>query len=482
MQVKWRRLSLRSRLTLISAIAVAVTVIAVSTSCWWLIRIQLYQQLDDQLVSDSQVALDAATPADAQRALLAGGGSGGDSHDEIGSPPVVVVRFLNSAGIPTATSDGADALGPVDPTAKRIVASGTGSGVEDVKGVEHVEGGRFYRVRTVASPGGAVQVARRVGGVKDTLAHLGALLIAIGLAGSAGAGLIGWTVARAGLRPVDLLTGAVEQVARTHDLSAKIPVDGHDEIARLAEAFNAMLSALEESKAAQRQLVQDAGHELWTPLTSLRNNIELLIHTDEQSGTGRVLSAQDRARLLADLGAQAAELTTLTTELVELAGENADPEAFELIDLADLVGGAVDRARVRWPAVCFETLAEPAVLAAQPASLERALLNLLDNAAKWSPPGGKVRVRLGVHVVDMARIAEVTVADEGPGIPVEERPKVFERFYRVTSARSMPGSGLGLAIVAQAIQAHHGTVSVGDAGGGGAELRVRLSLEAAVAK
>jgi two-component system sensor histidine kinase MprB len=334
-------------------------------------------------------------------------------------------------------------------------------------------GEHFYRMVTVSTATGAVQVARRVGGIEETLTELGALLTAIGAVGAAGAGVVGWTVARAGLRPVHQLTGAVEEVARTQDLGGTITVTGHDEIARLAEAFNRMLAALGESRAAQRQLVQDAGHELRTPLTSLRNNVELLIHAEEQRDSGRVLAVEDRRRLLADLGVQAAELTTLTTELVELAGENADPEPFEPLDLATLVDGAAERARIRWPAVTFIVSTEPAWRAGQPAALERALLNLLDNAAKWSPPRGTVHIGLKVH----GRRAEITVTDDGPGIPEQDRPKVFERFYRATSARSMSGSGLGLAIVVQAVEAHNGTVTAGEAAGGGAELRMCLALD-----
>jgi two-component system, OmpR family, sensor histidine kinase MprB len=463
-----RRLTLRSRLTVITALAVAIVVVTVSVSCWWLIRIRLYQQLDSQLRSDAQTAMRAAGPADAVRALLAAGDQRSDWRNDEGYP-AVIVRYLNTAGNPTMASSGADALGPVDPAAKQIAAHGSGSEAENVGPAEHV-----YRVSTEPTPGGAVQVARRVGGIEDTLVNLGALLTAIGFAGAAGAGLVGWTVARAGLRPVHLLTGAVEKVARTQNLGGRIPVRGRDEVARLAEAFNELLEALGASRAAQQQLVQDAEHELRTPLTSLRNNIELLIHAEGERSSGKVLSSEDRARLLTDLGVQAAELTTLTTELVELAGENADPEPFEPVDLAELVVAAVDRARVRWPKVVFDVSTTPAKRAGQPTALERAVLNLVDNAAKWSPPAGTVHIRLQTETVHDGQTAELIVTDEGPGIAEQDRPKVFERFYRATSARSMPGSGLGLAIVAQTVAAHEGTVSVEQAPGGGAQLRVRL--------
>jgi two-component system sensor histidine kinase MprB len=207
-------------------------------------------------------------------------------------------------------------------------------------------------------------------------------------------------------------------------------------------------------------------------LTSLRNNVELLNYAEEQLGSGKVLSPEDRVRLLRDLAVQAEELTTLTTELVELAAENTDPEPFEPLDLADVVDGAVIRARARWQRVVFAVSTVPAAMNGQPGGLARVVLNLLDNAAKWSPAGGTVHVRLRVSTVD--GFAELTVTDEGPGISEQDRPKVFERFYRATAARSMPGSGLGLAIVAQIVEAHEGSVVAGEAPGQGAELRVRL--------
>jgi two-component system sensor histidine kinase MprB len=352
--------------------------------------------------------------------------------------------------------------------ATHVAVSGSGQDVADIGPGDTT----VYRVSTVARHGGAVQVARRVIGIEGTLDDLRVLLTWIGLAGTALAGVVGWGVARTGLRPVHRLTGAVEQVARTQDLNSSIPVDGRDEIARLATAFNRMLTALGASKAAQQQLVQDAGHELRTPLTSLRNNVELLSYAEQQLASGKVLAPQDRDRLLRDLGTQAEELTTLTTELVELAAENTDPEPFEPLDLADVLDSAVIRARARWPQVVFAVSSTPAPTNGQPGGLARVVLNLLDNAAKWSPPDSTVHVRLST----MDDFAVLTVADQGPGISEQDRPKIFERFYRATTARSMPGSGLGLAIVAQIVKVHAGNVAAGQAPGGGAELRVRLPL------
>jgi two-component system, OmpR family, sensor histidine kinase MprB len=474
-----RKLSLRARVAVLTALGVALAVVVVSLAGWWLMHARLYENLAVQLRADTGTAARAATPDDALRAMHAVdelpidwremadfSPEAGQLFDVAGPPPPVVVRFLDTDGNPVSSSAGSTWLGPVTAQAARIAASGSGEDIADT------EPGTIYRVSTVPRDGGAVQVARRVTGIEGTLDDLRFLLTLIGLSGAGLAGVVGWGVARAGLRPVHRLTGAVEEVARTQDLDSSIPVDGRDEIARLATAFNRMLTALGASKAAQQQLVQDAGHELRTPLTSLRNNVELLTYAEEQLGSGKVLSLEDRARLLRDLGVQAEELTTLTTELVELAAENTDPEPFEPLDLAEVVEGAVIRARARWPSVVFTVSTATAAMSGQPGGLSSVVLNLLDNAAKWSPPGGTVHVRLSTA----DDFAELTVADEGPGISEEDRPKVFERFYRATAARSMPGSGLGLAIVAQIVEAHEGTVVAGEAPGGGAELRVRLPL------
>ncbi|KAA2254029.1 HAMP domain-containing histidine kinase [Solihabitans fulvus] len=470
---RWRRLSLRNRLTLIAAVAVAVAVIAVSTAAWGLIKVRFYQQLDDQLRADVPIASTASSPTAALTALR---------PDRTPSdPPVpedpsgvssIVVRFLDRSGEPVAYSGTVDVLD--QPTSmESAMARGIGPRFAPGPMIENRHG---WRVATLPTANGAVQVARSTEGIEKTLTKLGLILILVGAGGVLGAALLGRTVARAGLRPVHALTDAVEHVAQTHDLNGRIGVNGDDEVARLAKAFNDMLAALGASKTAQRRLVEDAGHELRTPLTSLRNNIELLIHAEQQSGTGRVLPAADRARLLADLGAQAAELTVLTTELVDLARENNSPEPFEQVDLADLLVAAVERTRLRAPTVRFNTTLSSVPANARPASLERAVLNLLDNAAKWSPPDGTILVTLGVRTDDGPPHAEITVADEGPGIAPEDEPRIFERFYRATAARSMPGSGLGLAIVAQTIEVHGGSVRAERAPSGGALLRVRLPI------
>jgi two-component system sensor histidine kinase MprB len=456
-----RRFSLRARFTLLAAAAAALAVVGVAIASWLVVQAKLNRQFDDQLRSYAEVAARSPTAADA----LAGARPtdrphGGPDHDEAAE---LIIQFVSASGEVTTAGTGRYQPIPVTDRA-REAAGGRMGRAEELR-----IGGDEYRVWTVARRGGLVQVARDAEDIDRTLAELGLLHVVIGLVGVLAAAALGATVARTALRPVDALTAGAENVARTEDLTAKIPVEGRGEIARLAEAFNAMLAALGSSRAAQRRLVEDAGHELRTPLTSLRNNIELLIHAESQAGTDKVLSPGDRGRLLGDLGTQAAELSTLITELVELAKNDSGPARFTVVALPDVVESAVERARARAPRVRIEADLDEARVVGDPVALERAVLNLLDNAVKWSPDGATVRVAVR-RAGDRVR---VSVADEGPGIAAVDLPHVFERFYRAESARSLPGSGLGLAIVAQVAAAHGGTVRAA-AGSGGALLTVDL--------
>ncbi len=321
--------------------------------------------------------------------------------------------------------------------------------------------GTHLRVLTFPyGPGVAVQVARPLTEVDQSLERIGIFLLLIAGSGVAVAAVLGLVVARAALAPVRRLTETAETVSETGDLSQRIEVAGRDELSRLAASFNTMLAALEESTRAQRQLVADASHELRTPLTSLRTNIEVL-------ASDRALPAEERGRLLTDVVEQLGEMTTLIAELIELARaeqQGAEPEDVRL----DLVAAdALQRARRDQPGIDFTADLEESVVQGNPSTIERAIGNLLDNAAKWSPHGGEVHVEV--------RGGSVTVRDHGPGIADEDLPYVFDRFYRARAARGMPGSGLGLAIVRQVAEAHGGDVVAERADGGGTQITLRLS-------
>jgi two-component system sensor histidine kinase MprB len=253
-------------------------------------------------------------------------------------------------------------------------------------------------------------------------------------------------------------------VAATQNLDATIEARGDDELSRLARSFNAMLSALASSRQQQAQLISDAGHELRTPLTSLRTNIEVLMKMPN-------LPETDRAELMSDLGAQLEELTTLIGDVVELGRADEQVSAPIEVRLDAIVGRAVERARRRAPGVVFDVSLTPGSVRAHPALLERAVLNVLDNAAKWSRPGGQVNVLL-----ERGANWTLDIADQGPGIAAADLPHIFDRFYRAESARSMPGSGLGLAIVRKVVTDHGGTVGAASPPPGGTVIHVELPI------
>jgi len=311
-------------------------------------------------------------------------------------------------------------------------------------------------------------LGRSLGEVDRTLSRLRLILALIALAGVGLAVVLGRIVARAAVAPVQRLTEAAEHVAATRDLGRRIRTAGDDELSRLARSFNAMLDslerstrALEASTAAQRQLVADASHELRTPVTTLRTNLEVL--------RSRELPAGERERLLDEIEGQIDELTVLMTDLIDLARGDERQADTEDVRLDTLVAEAVDRAGRHAPGVTFRTDLEPTVVTAVPDRLDRAVSNLLDNAVKWSPDGGPVEV-------DVSE-GEVRVRDHGSGIASADLPHVFDRFYRGRDARGRPGSGLGLAIVRQVAEAHGGSVAAEAAADGGTRMRLKLQVD-----
>jgi two-component system sensor histidine kinase MprB len=320
--------------------------------------------------------------------------------------------------------------------------------------------GTHVRMLTVPlAPGYAVQISRPLTEVDDSLGRLRTILLLVALGGVALAAALGLVVARTALAPVRRLTEATEEVTETRDLSRRMDDEGSDEVGRLAASFNTMLAALEESARSQRRFVADASHELRTPLTSLRTNIEVLARADD-------MPRAERERLLADVVEQLAEMSALVAELVALDRAEEPANGPEDVRLDLVAGESIERVRRQRAGITFTPDFEESVVRGVPSSIERAIGNMLDNAAKWSPPGGEVQVAV--------RDGEVEVRDHGPGIADSDLPHVFDRFYRAPSARGLPGSGLGLAIVRRVAETHGGSVVAERADGGGT--RVRLAF------
>jgi two-component system, OmpR family, sensor histidine kinase MprB len=436
-------MSLRRRFAFTAAGAVAVAVVLGAIVAYFVVRGALHDQIDRSLTARATFNVAAPPGAAAQVDPLDG--------PAVFRQVIVGDRVIGGAAGPDRQ------LG--DPAENKAVAEGTAPPYFADTKVDGVN----VRVFTTRGPdGAAVQIARATTEVDGALYKLRIGLGLVAVAGIALAAFLARFATRHAVRPVTELTETAEHVARTRDLSHRIEAAGDDELARLATSFNTMLEALEESQRAQRQLVADASHELRTPLTSLRTNLEVL-------GANDKLGAADRERLRRDLVAQLEELGELVGDLVELARDGEAPaEPLEPVRLDELVAAAVERARRHAPAVDFSAELEPCLVAGERARLDRAVANLLDNAAKWSPPDGSVDVRLAD--------GELTVRDRGPGIAPEDLPHVFDRFYRATAARGRAGSGLGLAIVRHVAERHGGTVQAEEAPGGGALLRLALPV------
>jgi two-component system sensor histidine kinase MprB len=439
--------TLASRVSLLATLAVATSIVLGSLAAYAVIRHQLYASLDASLEQRATAAASTNTLSTLTARRVPSWALGA------GDIKIAVLladeRVINSQ---SQDDDAAIKLGPPE------LAVARGDSELSQRTISTPDG--RYRVAAVPGndPGTALILAQSLGPTYDALGKVSAVLTIFGLLGILLAGLLGWQVARNGLRPVRRLTGVVEEIARTERLTP-IEVTGQDEVARLAVAFNSMLAALEASRTRQSQLVADAGHELRTPLTALRTNLDLLSQADDPERPGR-LSPQARAELMEDLRFQIDELTQLIGDLTELAREERPTEVHDRIDLAEVVERAVDRVRRRASSLEFDVDLDPWWVVGDGHALERAVTNLLDNAAKWSPPLGTVTVRL--------RAGTLEVLDQGRGIAEEDLPHVFERFYRSADARTMPGSGLGLAIVAKVAEAHGGRVRAGRAPGGGA--------------
>ena len=437
-------MTLRARLTLVAAGVVAVVVALACVTTYFVMRHELQSQLDGSLRS-------TARTVQANLGEISGEDYGGN-----------LVEVIDNRGAVQGTT-----LRQPLPHDTHVldVAQGTAAGYyRDVT----IQG---FHLREYVAPvaenpvglvDGAVIVVRSLQEMDRALERLRLILTLVSLGAIAAAAVAGAVVSGATLAPVRRLTAAAERIAETGEPSERVPEGGHDELAALGAAFNTMLGALEESLETQRRFVADASHELRTPLTSLQTNIDVL--------RGDIaLEPEQRRRLLDDLHRESQEMRGLIAGLLELAQGRAQTEKEEF-QLDEVVEDAVERARTRFPDVSWQTDGlEPTIVDGYRDRMERAVWNLLENAGKWSGDEGSVEISLAG--------GELKVRDHGPGFADEDRPLVFDRFYRSAAARSMPGAGLGLAIVRVVAEAHGGTVEAENARDGGA--LVRLSLDGA---
>jgi two-component system, OmpR family, sensor histidine kinase MprB len=495
-------MTLRTRIAAVASLSVALAVLAAAVGLYVAVRSDLRGEIDKELGERAQAFVAPAPPAAAPGPSQAGpsegsptGGAGRAAPGRPASPgragapagragsngfagpggfPQTIqpapfggasgyVQFISPEG--TVEVPGGQGSSPtkiaVTAADREIARSGSGRVVSDrsVNGTE-------LRVLTLGTgPSGAVLIARPLTEVEHELSRLLLILALIGGGGIVLAGLLGALVARTALAPIARFTRQTETLTGSLDLSRRLEVEGRDELARLAESFNATLDALERSVQAQRHLIADAGHELRTPISSLRANIQIL-------GEAERLPADEQEGLRRDIIEELDELTALVSDVVELARGAAPETSVDDVRLDEVIEGAVERNRRRGEQR-FDLTLEPTIVSGQADRINRAVSNLLDNARRWSPPEGTVAVALKEGVL--------TVSDQGPGFKEDDLPFVFDRFYRAENARKLPGSGLGLAIVRQAAEAGGGFAEAQNAPGGGALLRVSFGPPVAFA-
>lgn len=456
-------MSLRRRLSIIAAASVAIAVVIVALVAYLLVRDQLLTQVDGALQAQAQAVQngDVHALAGPLPGLPASRG-GSAQYFQIVQTNGEIVRH------------GGDLQLPVSSSAVAIAEGRAHTQLSDVR----VSGAHLRQITfplTVLPPGPgdpqlavAVELARPLNGVDGILGNLRLVLALVALAGVALAALLGRLAARRVISPLSEVAQAAQHIGETDDLSGRLRVHADDEVGQLATRFNTMLDRLEGSRAeldesmrAQRQLVADASHELRTPVTSLRTNVEVLLQGGE-------LEPEDRRRLLSDVVEQSEELTALVTDLIELARGDQPGFASEDVRVDRVAAEAVARSRRNASGIVISADLAPMTLDGVPARLERAINNLLDNAARHSPPGGTVEI-----TVDESG---VRVRDHGPGVAEQDLPYVFDRFFRGSHARGRQGSGLGLAIVRQVTEQHGGTATAANAPDGGAVFTLHLPV------
>ena len=488
-------MTLRSRFTLAVAGAVAAVALAITAVAFLVVRADLTGQVKHELRQQAAAVEQLARHY--------------HGHLPAGWVPQDSGRFGASAAYAQVVTAAGTVWAPAGDTGmlpETTAAAQVAGGQRSAYYAEATMDGVHAMVLTTPlGPGLTVQLAVPLNVVDTEVGSIGATLALLSAAGIGLAALAGWAVARAGLAPVGHLAAVAEQVTATGDPGQRVEVDRTDELGRLAASFNTMLGALQRSLAAQRQLVSDASHELRTPLTSLSINAELLA---AEPG----MPEAERREVLDRVVAQVAELGQLVAGVTELArgdtpsgrdmagtdtagtdtagtgmagtgmagtgmagtgmagreARDSAPGGGNLVpvDFAEVAAAALSGARRDWPRAVFIVHLEQCAVSADPGRLKTAVRNVLDNAAKFSPPGSPIEVRL--------QAGELTVRDHGTGIPPGDLAHVFDRFYRAASARSVPGSGLGLAIVRQVAEGHGGTVRAEVPADGGTLIRLRL--------
>jgi two-component system sensor histidine kinase MprB len=454
-------MTLRRRLGLAAAVAVAIAVALAAGVAYLVVRNQLRSEVNGELRAQAAQILHGEPHALDEPLPGLPASSGG---------PAPYVQLVIASG--QAYARQGDVRLPAGRRAAAVAAGTENPYMTDLHlGTSHLRMYVFPVGGQLAGESVAIELARPLNGVDRILSHLKLILLVLFAGGIALAAALGRLAAARVLSPLAEVAQTAERIGATDDLGLRLRIRADDEVGQLAGRFNHMLERLQRSRGeldesvrAQRQLVADASHELRTPVTSLRTNVEVLLAEAQ-------LDPEDRARLLSDVVEQSEELAQLVNDLIELARGDLQPSSVEDVRLDRIVEESLVRSRRNSPGISFAAALEPVSLEGVPERLGRAINNLLDNAARHSPPDGCVEV--------IADERGVTVRDHGSGIDPSDLPYVFDRFYRGASSRGTQGSGLGLAIVRQVAEQHGGTVGADNAPDGGAVVSLRLPVHRA---
>ncbi|MEN9936419.1 MAG: hypothetical protein RLZZ387_2998 [Chloroflexota bacterium] len=472
-------MSIRLRLALWYSALFAAILLLVSLLTYALHTRGHYDDRDRLLVTSAAHAATGVTSAADELHF----GSGGAAVE-------VVLQLFDSDGTLRETSTTSEGGPHINPRA--VLANPAGPAFDTLAGLapgmgdlEMIPGGAFglaigrdERWRVYVLPIGAgsphvgyVAALTPLGRLDASIVAFRASLLAISLLGLAAALAGGWAIAGQALWPLDRMTRTASTIAQARDISHRVEAPPtRDELGRLAETFNTMLASLEESSRAQQRFVADASHELRAPLTAIQGNLEILERQPE-------MLAAERVEVLGEVKREATRLARLVADLLALARADAGTGIrHAMVDLDAVVLETFQAAR---PLAHGQTLIldpfEPAQVLGDEDRLRQLVLILLDNAIKYTPPEGRVTLGLSIHE---GRV-EVVVCDTGVGIPPDDLPHVFERFYRADPARGRDpgGTGLGLPIAHWIVEQHGGTIHLQSAPGAGTSVTVRLPAE-----
>jgi len=444
---------LRTRFLIATSVIVFLTV--------GILSVAIYATVSKHLLSEVDNTLDARVIAVAESIRPRNGVSPSKRRQRNPLEEALLpIRFDTVTQVIDPRGNVVIALGQVDlPISTDVLAMVTNPLAQRMRATTEIDGVPYRILSVPILRGGALQLGKDISDIESAKEGILLWLFVLGVLAIAASGSAGWFIARRTARPIQKLAAAAEHIAATRELTTTLDISGDAEIEQLASSFNTMLGALRLSREQQQQLVQDASHELRTPLTSLRANSELLERND--------LDGDTKNSILRDMRAEVDELAALTSELSSLASDQRLVEPLQIVDLGDAVEDVIDRARRRSNRVINLQRISPASISVRPSQLDRAISNLIDNALKFCPTSQSVDIFVNNKRID--------VCDHGQGISDEDKPFVFDRFYRAISTRALPGSGLGLAIVKQFADDHGANVGVNDTPGGGATMSIQFS-------